>query len=55
MTFDRAFRLYSHLLLLAGFFSLFASGAVSPILAVLYLLAVVLIARFKNFTVPYAI
>jgi protein-glutamine gamma-glutamyltransferase len=40
--FDRALRLYNYLLLLAGFFSLFASGAVSLRLAGGYLLAVLL-------------
>ncbi len=55
MTFDRAFRLYSFLLLLAGFFGLFASGAVSPLLAGLYLVAVLLIARFGNLTLSYAV
>ena len=55
MTFDRAFRLYSYLLLLAGFFGLFASGAVSPLLAGLYLAAVILIARFGGFALPNAL
>jgi protein-glutamine gamma-glutamyltransferase len=40
--FDRAFRLYNYLLLLAGFFSLFASGAVGLTLAAGYLLALLL-------------
>jgi transglutaminase-like putative cysteine protease len=55
MTFERAFRLYSYLLLLAGFFALFASGAVSPLLAGLYLLAVILIARFGKLALPYTV
>jgi len=55
MTFDRAFRFYSVLLLLAGFFSLSASGALSPLLAGLFLLTVLLIVRFGSVTLSYAI
>ncbi|MFB3903707.1 MAG: transglutaminaseTgpA domain-containing protein, partial [Acidobacteriota bacterium] len=55
MTFERAFRLYSYLLLLAGSFSLFASGAVSPPLAGLYLLVVLLIARLGGLSLSYGV
>jgi len=53
MTFERAFRLYSILLLLAGFFALFAAGGVSPLLATLYVLTVLVLARLGTRTIPH--
>ncbi|RPI27516.1 MAG: DUF3488 domain-containing protein [Acidobacteria bacterium] len=55
MSFERAFRLYSYLLLLAGFFALFASGAAHPLVAGLYLLAVLAIARWGVLTLSHTV
>ena len=41
MSFERAFRASSYLLLCSGFISLFASAALGPLLTALYLLALV--------------
>jgi transglutaminase-like putative cysteine protease len=49
MTFERAFRFYSYLLLLAGFLTLVSSGAVSLPVTALFLLGVALSVRTRAF------
>ena len=41
MSFERAFRASSYLLLFAGFSSLFANDAIGPLITILYVLALV--------------
>jgi protein-glutamine gamma-glutamyltransferase len=49
MTFAKAFKLSSYLLLLSGFVSLFASEAIGPLLSLLYLLVMMLSWRIRIF------
>ena len=54
MTFGKAFKLASYMLLLAGFVSLWASEAVGPVVSGLYLLAIVASWRYRLFCPNWA-